>query len=106
MKTIEISKEEIKSLSNYYDVTALHVGGLAKQQHAHPHCPPSLVFIERIDQPYDDYATVYWHHLNELNGTEGQTWATTCHRNKTSIASPGWYATNTNGTQQVKSFYN
>lgn len=108
LQTEQFKNIDVNTLPNLCQANKLKAGDFAKRTFSI--AKPSLVFIERVDM-HDSkkLATVYWHDLNQLNGFEGITWATTC-RVSDSIAfyscpDLAWYASGSNPDNRILDAY-
>jgi hypothetical protein len=109
MKTEELISDEFSSidlttLPRNHEVDKLSDGCFA--QHKWLVAPPSLVFIEKINMHESkSLATIYWHFVNQINGFEQNTWATT-YRKESNIAFESgfcWVDLSTIGTARLAS---
>lgn len=76
--TNEFADINVSELPRLFDVDELKVGCFARNFSGSIVREPSLLFIEKIDMHESGgLAVVYWHWINQYNGFELNTWATT-----------------------------
>jgi len=107
MKTELITNEfadiDVTTLPKFSDVDELSSGCFAQRFAGSVVRKPSLLFVEKVKRSHDGLVTVYWHWVNQFNGFELNTWATTFRKEKSIAFEKGycWADLYTNATERI-----